>query len=135
VLCCVVLCCAVLCCVVLCCVVLCCVVLCVQHGTIRFGGTTEFHPGQWAGIELEEPIGKNDGSYGGIRYFTCKHKFGLFVPMHRISKSNSDHQQTADKKRRKKTERHRDSFTVTSMAIEAQSQLRMNNEIEVCKCQ
>ena len=98
-----------------------------QHGTIRFGGITEFQPGQWAGIELDEPIGKNDGSYGGIRYFTCKSKFGLFVPMHRISKDNSDHQLVADKKKRKKTERH----SITSMAIEAQSHLRMNNEIEV----
>ena len=47
-----------------------------QYGTIRFGGTTEFASGQYAGIVLDEEIGKNDGSYGGIRYFTCKPKYG-----------------------------------------------------------
>ena len=47
-----------------------------QNGTIRFGGSTEFAVGQWAGIELEEAIGKNDGSCMGIRYFTCKPKYG-----------------------------------------------------------
>ena len=57
-----------------------------QHGTIRFGGPTEFHQGQWAGVELDSDIGKNDGSYGGIRYFSCTPKYGLFVPMHRVSK-------------------------------------------------
>ena len=46
---------------------------------MRFGGTTEFQTGQWAGVELDSEIGKNDGSYGGIRYFTCKPKFGMLI--------------------------------------------------------
>ena len=46
-----------------------------QGGIIHFGGTTEFAAGQWAGVELDEPTGKNDGSYMGIRYFTCKPKY------------------------------------------------------------
>ena len=47
-----------------------------QNGTLCFGGTTKFAAGQWAGVELDEPTGKNDGSYKDIRYFTCKPKFG-----------------------------------------------------------
>ena len=51
----------------------------IQNGTIRFGGSTEFAVGHWAGVELDEPIGKNDGSCMGIRYFTCKPKYGEFI--------------------------------------------------------
>ncbi len=37
-------------------------------GILRFSGTTEFAQGEWAGVELEQPIGKNDGSVQGKRY-------------------------------------------------------------------
>ena len=43
------------------------------------GGAIDFRGGQWAGIELDEATGKNDGSLKGIRFFTCKPKFGEFV--------------------------------------------------------
>ena len=49
------------------------------RGTVRFCGATSFSQGKWIGIELEEPIGKNDGSVQGVRYFTCKMPYGVFV--------------------------------------------------------
>ncbi|XP_078085750.1 CAP-Gly domain-containing linker protein 4 isoform X7 [Mustelus asterias] len=55
-------------------------------GTLRFCGTTEFASGQWAGIELDEPEGKNDGSICGIQYFSCPIKYGIFAPLSKISK-------------------------------------------------
>uniref|UniRef100_A0A4X1TJM4 CAP-Gly domain containing linker protein family member 4 n=1 Tax=Sus scrofa TaxID=9823 RepID=A0A4X1TJM4_PIG len=56
-------------------------------GTLRFCGTTEFANGQWAGIELDEPEGKNNGSVGKVQYFKCAPKYGIFAPLSKISKA------------------------------------------------
>ncbi|TKC50252.1 hypothetical protein EI555_000745 [Monodon monoceros] len=50
-----------------------------KPGFIQFLGETQFAPGQWAGIVLDEPIGKNDGSVAGIRYFQCEPLKGIFT--------------------------------------------------------
>ena len=50
-----------------------------KNGVIRFAGATSFAPGEWIGIALDTPEGKNDGSVAGKRYFECQEKYGLFV--------------------------------------------------------
>ncbi|XP_061824430.1 CAP-Gly domain-containing linker protein 4 isoform X2 [Nerophis lumbriciformis] len=55
-------------------------------GNLRFCGSTEFSEGLWAGVELDKPEGKNDGSVAGIQYFTCQFKHGVFAPLSKISK-------------------------------------------------
>ncbi|PLB55795.1 dynactin [Aspergillus steynii IBT 23096] len=50
-----------------------------RQATVRFIGTTHFSPGDWIGIELDEPTGKNDGSIQGEQYFECEPGFGMFV--------------------------------------------------------
>ena len=42
-----------------------------QVGILRYCGTVDFASGQWAGIELEGPLGKNDGTVAGRSYFRC----------------------------------------------------------------
>ena len=42
-----------------------------KEGTLRYFGSTHFAKGEWAGIELDKPVGKNDGSVEGKRYDAC----------------------------------------------------------------
>lgn len=49
------------------------------RGVVRFSGSTSFAPGKWIGVELDEPLGKNDGTVQGVKYFTCKLPHGMFV--------------------------------------------------------
>ncbi|KAG7198920.1 hypothetical protein KM043_015737 [Ampulex compressa] len=61
-----------------------------KTGVLRYVGATEFAPGEWCGVELDEPIGKNDGSVADKRYFECRPKHGLFAPAHKVSRSPSN---------------------------------------------
>ncbi|XP_069624463.1 CAP-Gly domain-containing linker protein 4 isoform X2 [Ranitomeya imitator] len=55
-------------------------------GMVRFYGKTNFAPGNWCGIELDKPHGKNDGSISGVQYFTCPPKHGVFAPPSRVQR-------------------------------------------------
>ena len=35
--------------------------------------------GYWIGVKLDEPVGDNNGTIGGKKYFDCGPKFGIFV--------------------------------------------------------
>lgn len=58
-----------------------------KPGHVQFIGGTQFAPGQWAGIVLDEPIGKNDGSVAGVRYFQCEDGRGIFTRPSKLSKT------------------------------------------------
>lgn len=61
-----------------------------KPGYIQFLGETQFAPGQWAGIVLDEPIGKNDGSVAGVRYFQSEPLRGIFTRPSKLSRTEGE---------------------------------------------
>lgn len=51
----------------------------VRVGTVAFIGPVHWTLGLWLGVKFDEPIGKNDGSVKGVRYFDCEPNHGSFV--------------------------------------------------------
>lgn len=56
-----------------------------RPGQIAFIGETNFAPGDWAGIVLDDTSGKNDGCVSGKRYFQCEPKRGIFSRLTRLT--------------------------------------------------
>jgi len=59
-----------------------------RRGEIKYVGEVKEIPGvgAWVGIHLDEPVGKNDGSIGGTRYWGIESelKHGIFVRPERV---------------------------------------------------
>lgn len=57
-----------------------------RPGHIAYIGETHFAPGDWAGIVLDDPSGKNDGCVSGKRYFQCEPRRGIFSRLTRLTR-------------------------------------------------
>lgn len=53
----------------------------IKVGILRYFGEIEQSPGVFCGVELDEPVGLNDGSVEGVRYFTCRPQHGIIAPV------------------------------------------------------
>jgi len=57
-----------------------------RGGVVRFeAGPTGFAGGLWVGVELDEPLGKNDGSVQGRLYFACEPGHGIFARPEKVA--------------------------------------------------
>jgi len=69
----------------------------VKKGIIAFIGETQFAPGVWVGVLLDEPVGKNDGSVGGVRYFACQPLHGIFAKLSTLASHPAETSGESDK--------------------------------------
>ena len=64
-----------------------------QLGTIRYSGPTAFGEGDWVGLELQNPVGRTDGSVNGVTYFKCAANKGIFLKASILLKAREGAQQ------------------------------------------
>jgi len=57
-----------------------------KPGILVFIGEVHFSLGDWAGIVLDTPTGKNDGKINGRRYFECEPMRGVFCRLDKLTK-------------------------------------------------
>lgn len=60
-----------------------------RRGVVQYVGDAKEIPGSlgpWVGVQLDEPVGKNDGCIGGVRYWgePSEMKHGVFVRPERV---------------------------------------------------
>jgi len=56
-----------------------------KHGRIAYIGEVHFAKGEMAGVHLDTSQGKNNGTVGGVMYFQCEPRRGLFSRLHRLT--------------------------------------------------
>ena len=57
-----------------------------KRGRIAYIGEVHFTKGEMAGVHLDAPLGKNNGTVGGILYFQCEPKRGVFSKLHLLAR-------------------------------------------------
>lgn len=68
-------------------------------GRVAYVGRTTFAGGQWFGVVLDEPRGKNNGTIRGSTYFKCAPNCGLFVRAQQLQLLELKHPRKQDNNR------------------------------------
>jgi len=59
----------------------------IKRGRIAYIGDVHFAKGEMAGVHLDQPTGKNNGTVGGKLYFQTEPKRGIFARLYRLTRS------------------------------------------------
>ena len=60
-----------------------------RFGTVAFLGAVHYADGDWCGIVMDDPVGKNDGTIKGTPYFRCAPKHGIIVKQHECMRADN----------------------------------------------
>uniref|UniRef100_A0A182J336 CAP-Gly domain-containing protein n=1 Tax=Anopheles atroparvus TaxID=41427 RepID=A0A182J336_ANOAO len=102
-----------------------------RPGILKYLGETQFASGTWCGVQLDEGSGKNDGTVDGVRYFECPAKYGIFVPIAKVTLSPSARKTSARLSRANSKESLNSMATMSSIATTATSRLRMSAQVSL----
>ncbi|KFB52523.1 hypothetical protein ZHAS_00020771 [Anopheles sinensis] len=102
-----------------------------RPGILKYLGETQFASGTWCGVQLDEASGKNDGTVDGVRYFECPAKYGIFVPIAKVTLSPSARKTSARLSRANSKESLNSMATMSSIATTATSRLRMSAQVSL----
>ncbi|XP_035829126.1 CAP-Gly domain-containing linker protein 3 [Aplysia californica] len=103
----------------------------VKSGILRYCGPTEFSSGVWAGVELDEPAGKNNGSVGGICYFSCPNNYGIFAPISKITKLGAPQRTRTPPASRRLSNKDAVAIDVSKVTARVDTGLGKNSGLEV----
>ena len=61
------------------------------HGTLRFFGPHAVEGTLRCGVELDKPLGKNDGTVKGHTYFACRVGHGILIKPPKVTRAQAKH--------------------------------------------
>lgn len=62
-----------------------------RPGVLKYKGLTEFAGGFWAGVALDTPNGNHNGTFRGVKYFTCEKNHGVLVRAEDVTHLHREH--------------------------------------------
>ncbi|XP_051964171.1 centrosome-associated protein 350 [Xyrauchen texanus] len=62
-----------------------------RPGVLKYKGLAAFADGFWAGVALDTPNGNHNGTFRGVKYFSCDKSHGVLVRAEDISRIHREH--------------------------------------------